>query len=190
MVRIAVLIGVLATSWSWAAAETVYQGVGADGSVIFSDEPFPGSKRVRIDLTPPRAGKPITRSSPGRAPSRTPADQNLPGQDYTRALVLKPSDAAVFWSGNGEVPVELSVSPPLQRQFGHQINVLLDGQPYGPQRTGTGFTLTNVSRGAHTLQFQIIDADGQILTTSPAVAFQLHRPSVLNRPGINPLGNP
>jgi len=77
------------------------------------------------------------------------------------------------------VGVTVSVKPKLES--GDQLQLYFYGAPYGAPQSKTQFMLSEVERGAHTLEAAILSEDGNELKRSPPSTFFLHQQSTLNR---------
>lgn len=97
----------------------------------------------------------------------------------TAAIALtRPGNGETIHNNLGEVPVAVTL-PSTALDAGNRLRVLLDGKPYGADQKTREFTLTNVDRGEHTLQVQIIDARNTVLAGSNSVTFYMWRASKL-----------
>ena len=90
--------------------------------------------------------------------------------------IVQPANEETVHDNQGNVAVQVAVSPGLAP--GDRIVLVLDGRPVR-QQTGTTFALSGVERGAHTLQAQVVDANGATLAASPPVAFHMWQASRL-----------
>lgn len=152
------------------ASATIYRYVDQNGNVVFSDHPKPGSKVVKLPpistyhLLPPQGA-----TANGHKPHAQAA--------YTHFSIAVPGDHATIRSNTGTVQVTFELQPGLRP--GDHIVLNLDGNAYGGSLTGTQTTLHNVNRGTHTLQGQVVNAQGTVLTSTQVVTFYLHRASRL-----------
>ena len=152
----------------------VYKWTDPDGNVIYSDVPHPDAEI--IDELEPQ-----TYQAPELPPGvLTPTPKKAEPFSYKEVAIATPQDDENMRSNAGMVEVTISLSPPLQTAMGHKLVLLLDGQ----QQAGTGmrFQLTNVDRGTHTLTAQVVDGEGNVVTSSAASTFHLQR-SVVRRGG-------
>lgn len=94
-------------------------------------------------------------------------------QSVAAISITEPRAGATIHDNDGNVPIVVTL------RAGGLIVVLLDGKPYGPRQNGTSFVLQDVDRGEHTLQVQLVDADGAVVASSAAVTFYLWRASAL-----------
>ena len=67
---------------------------------------------------------------------------------------------------------------------------MMDGQPLETPYTGGEMFLTNVERGTHTLQAEVVNRAGNTLFASQAVTFHVHEPSRLAPGGPPPPPQP
>lgn len=155
----------------WLAMAGVYKWVDADGTVHYSDTPREGAEEIHVAPPQTYTPAPMPRFSPR---PETPA----PVPAYTRFELTAPADDATVRDNTGAISVSFALEPALMVEQGHRLVVLLDGQAGVPTQQ-TSVTLENVDRGTHTLQGQIIDADGKVLISTPSIKVHLHRQSVL-----------
>jgi hypothetical protein len=90
--------------------------------------------------------------------------------------VIRPQPQEVVHSNNGTVAV-VAVDVP----DGVRLQPVLDGETAGPAVEQPAFELQSVARGAHTLQLQLLDAQGRELGRSAPVSFQVWQASARNR---------
>lgn len=152
------------------AAAAIYKWVDADGTVHFSDTPRDGAEEVHV--APPQTYE------PGDLPAFTPRPEPpTPVPAYTRFELTSPADDSTIRDNTGAITVTFAVEPELKAEQGHRLVVLLDGQGHDPVQA-TSVTLENVDRGTHSLQGQIIDADGNAVISSQSIQVHLHRQSL------------
>ncbi|MEM7254075.1 MAG: DUF4124 domain-containing protein [Pseudomonadota bacterium] len=160
----------------------VYRIQNPDGTVSFSDRPAAGAEKV--DVKPvqtyslPRKEvpepKPLAAADEsGETPPPSPTAAAVP---YTRIDVVSPRNDAAMRNNSGTVLVGIHLDPPLQE--GHKLNILLDGSARVEGTTDTAVSLTEVSRGTHSVRAVVVDASGAELASSTAVSFHLLRASV------------
>jgi hypothetical protein len=167
-----VLIVLLVLASATAVAQ-VYQRIGPDGEVHLSDQPGPDAQP--IDLRPaqtvtlpplPARGSRSAQAGEGAA---KPAGEATPG--YTAFTVSSPTDGEGVRANDGNVTVRLSLEPALSP--GHAIWLHLDGED-GEQtqtRSSLDFPLTNLSRGRHTVEASVRDANGAVVMRAGPVTF-------------------
>ena len=99
---------------------------------------------------------------------------------YTSLVITQPAAEETIHDNTGTLAVELALSPALQIEQGHRIKLLLDGTAM-PVTGTTSLTLTEIDRGAHTLQASVEDQSGAVLIVSEPVSFYMWRASALFR---------
>jgi hypothetical protein len=82
-----------------------------------------------------------------------------------RVEITQPADGAIV-SDAGEVRVRATTAPELAP--GDRLALLLDGMPVAPPSTTLDIPLSVSVRGLHLLQIEVIDATGNVATTSPS----------------------
>jgi hypothetical protein len=153
------------------AATEVYRWVDAQGQVHFSDQWRPGAERVRIVETQGFTAPPP--ASAGAEPSTA-----APVAAYRVLEIISPAQEEVLWNIEGQLPVSLQVDPTLRA--GHTLRLLLDGQERNLPPGSTSTRLSEVFRGVHTLQAQVLDANGKVLIESPTRTFVVRQTSIAN----------
>ncbi|MFV8818765.1 DUF4124 domain-containing protein [Haliea sp. E17] len=157
------------------AQSQVYKTTDKDGNVVFTDQP-PADDSIseKVDI-PPVNTAPATAIT-SRPP---PAARTVQGEAILPTVkITAPENETTIPMGGGEFGVFASVSPPLDS--GQSLQLRIDGKPWGDPQTGGAWQLSNVFRGAHDLTVELIDSDGEVLSTSPGVRVYVMRPSVLN----------
>ena len=157
------------------ATAVVYRWVDEEGNVVYSDQPHPGAERIEElevqTLPAPPPPPPL---------ERTPQPQPAPGYEAVRIERPRPDETIIDTQGN--FTVAGSLQPPLQAAAGHRVRLLLDGKPVGEPGTSLSFSLTNIDRGTHTVQLEVVDRDGKRVAASEPVTFHLRRPFVRRKP--------
>lgn len=156
----------------------VYRWQAPDGSIIFSDEP-PEKGAEPVELEPlqtysaPAAPKSTSASSTPTVPTATTGDK--PPFKYTGLAIGAPANDEGVRSNNGQIVVQVKVTPGLNSEDGHQLAILLDGKlAAGPDATTT-FTLENIPRGTHSVAAEVRDKTGKTVKTSAAISFHVLR---------------
>jgi len=97
--------------------------------------------------------------------------------------ITDPAPDQTFHSDAESITVNVSVKPTLQTN--DKIVILVDGQPNGDPTNATSFSLPTLERGSHTLQAEIVSADGSTTNSDEITIFQQQH-SVLLGPGPGP----
>ncbi len=164
-------------------AAEIYRYRAPDGSIVFTDDPPPGSQRIEVhpNLTVgPDVGDertPAAAADEGSVPAKpaaTPAG-------YDSVTIVSPAADEAIRDNAGNLTVSIETQPALRGERGDRLLVLLDGAPVGAATTATRIRLENIDRGSHTLQAVIVDPSGRPLLKSPVHRFHVLRYSRLFR---------
>lgn len=164
-------------------AKTIYKYYDADGNVVFTDEPVKGAEEVRLPEpqivgggSPAGAGTaPYDMSARPKPPASLPAmTGDLPNtlSPYSQFKIKSPTPDETFRNAD-DLFVTLSIMPRLRK--GHKVLILLDGRPYGSPKPSPQFAIPDVERGTHIVEARVLDANGDMVTSSGAVTFHMQR---------------
>jgi len=163
------------------ASQTVWKWVDEQGVTHFSDRPVPGATKVDISSSNRADVQPSARSSSTSPPA-------APQVQYRDFEIGKPAEGEVFSNSGGEVPVNIHLNPQLHAD--HTLALYLDGRLVeGFPENATQYSLSNISRGEHTVLARITDGSGQEITSTNAVHFNVHQQSK-GQPPVGPALKP
>lgn len=180
--RALVLISVLISpvlAGTLALADSIYQSVGPDGSIIFSDSPSEGAKEIKL--------KPITIYDPKEAsgankktdPVATDPDPDE-GTNYKAFTISSPADDATLQVGDaGNTTIQTKIEPALRVKNGHRLSALVDGGQLDYATSASSIGLRNLDRGTHSVRAVIVNERGDIVQlSSNSVTIHVKRASV------------
>jgi hypothetical protein len=153
-----------APAWTW---------VDANGQVHFSDRPVPGARQVELAAA---QGFGVAMSGP-RA-SRTDAQDQAAPPLYQSIEIVSPSDQQTLFNIGGTLDVAVQFRPALQP--GHRFDIAYDGRRQNFNTASPRVTLSDVFRGAHTLQVVVIDSAGVEVMRSGVRNFFVQQTSIQN----------
>lgn len=163
-------------------ATAIYTWEDENGTVHFSDQPRPGASKV--DINSQTNTSPLYENALGQV---APADNGTPETPLPPATIRleSPHHQQTIRDNQGIIKVSAVTNRKLNK--GHTVRLLLDGAPYGRPQTQTQWRLTNVDRGSHTLQAQVMKY-GKVIASSEVITVYLHRVSQLQRrpPAVAP----
>lgn len=152
-------------------AEEIYKSVDKHGNVTYSD--------TKTNKSAESVKLPTINTQPAVRPSfNTPQNRKPEALNYQISIV-NPLNGQTLHNNQRTINVDVSVSPPLKSGF--FLQAMLDGALHGAAVTSSRFTVSELSRGEHTLSVAIIDSNGNILTRSAGITLYVKRPS-LNSP--------
>lgn len=158
----------------------IYQWIDSSGNTAYGDHPPDGVVATPLNVqpaqtftTPPMSESAKDAVSPDE--NEAPVDEDQAGPvKYTKLQIISPKDDEPVRSNNGALTIQMGSYPELAVKAGDQFQVVMDGQPVMTTSVST-VVLQNVDRGTHQLQVQIIDANGQVRKSSPAIKFHMLR---------------
>ena len=159
------------------AGAQIYKVTEGD-SVIFTDRPAsPDANRSveKVDI-------PTTNRAPSVEPqAQSPAStaESAPAAAVPSVSILSPSNEATIAMGPGNYDVSASTSPALGRN--EELQLLIDGQPYGPPQRSGNWRIEGSPRGQHDLEVLRVAGGGDPVARSESVRIYVLRPSIIRR---------
>lgn len=146
------------------ASADVYVTTDKHGTLIYSDSPSQDSLKINIKtnhiITPAIDSKPLESSKIKKTP-------------ISNIHILTPQNETTIRNNNGLVKVTTHITPKLLD--GYKIQLYLDGQLYSQPSPQKVFTLSNVYRGEHIIQTELINDKGKVIALSEKITFYMHR---------------
>lgn len=162
------------------AKETVmYKKIDKDGNVVFTDKPIPGAKPITIktDVNVVTTPKPTYKAPPLNEPPVMPVEEKF---QYEVLAIDTPKNDEGIRANDGRINVVVAVTPNLRPN--HSVQLKLDGSNVGQAQKIPYFTLTEVERGTHQLQAEVVeDGSGETVQTTEAISFHALIASRLNQ---------
>jgi len=158
----------------------IYKRTDESGHTVFSDEASEGAEE--IEVREPVTFSPDAMTRRYQQLNRS-ADEDTDDKDisYDRLAITEPANDQTIRSNPGNFQVNFEVSP-IPRE-NHTLQLLLDGEVFRQIAPPGPIQLTNVDRGTHKLQLQIVTRNNEVVQTSPAVTMHLLRHSILHPQG-------
>lgn len=150
------------------AQNKVYKRVNPDGSVEYSDQPIEGAEVMNV----PRGSTFTMPETPASATAPASPTQEEPGVSYDSLEITRPINDETIRSNEGKLTALARVVPELASE--HRFRWSMDGEII-QEVNSPELRLNNVDRGSHTLQAEIVDADGKVLISSDSITFHLMR---------------
>lgn len=165
------LLGFFALNLSAAQTDTVYRWVDKNGTVHYSDKKVAGAEKISIQISPSHK----VPAAPVSTPSKTTPVAEQSKTQY-RASITSPAHDSTLYDNNGTISVNVDIKPAFED--GQTLQLLIDGTPVGEKHQSTTLLVTNIDRGSHNLQVQLIDKSGKIIASSEIITVHLRRASV------------
>ncbi|MCK0753380.1 MULTISPECIES: DUF4124 domain-containing protein [Halomonadaceae] len=164
-----------------AVAQTIYRTTDAQGNVVFTDDPGRGGEAVDLDpltVVPSRPVQPLSNASSGRPESTTRyGEPGQPFMPYDVFAIASPEQQTTLPTGAaGNVQVQLAIRPDLRDD--HRVRLLVDGQVSQSAMHTDTFLLSNLNRGEHRVQAELLDASGAVRHRTSPLTLYVQRASV------------
>jgi hypothetical protein len=167
---------------STACAQVAYTWVDKDGVIHFSDTPNQGAKAIALPNLEASAPAPKVQSTESLAPqaktreeTTETAEEKAEKPQPLSLSILTPQHDETIRSNSGLINIQLEANRKLG--IGEQLQLILDGKPYGAPQGRLTWQLSNIDRGTHTLAVHARRSGKLIASTSP-ITVHLHRASV------------
>lgn len=165
-----------------AGAAEVFRWVDDSGQVHYSDRPMEGAERVHIE-----DAQAFKVPAAERRAKVEDSDGPAAAFNYETLEIASPRQEEVLWNIEGQLEVSMQLRP--QLQTGHRVELYLDDRRVEGMRRGSlQASLTDVSRGVHTLRAEVRDQTGTVMIRSDVRTFAVQQTSIANP--VNPVQNP
>lgn len=162
------------------SAAEIYRYTDAQGNTVFTNQPPTNVESQEVKLPPAN-----TVQSPPADTYPASSGSDRAGKAAYRHLALNSlPDAEAIRANNGSFSVQIDIEPALVP--GHQLQLLLDGEPHGNASTSTRLQVTNADRGEHSLAVAVLSAGGKVLQQSDTLSFTVQRVNVNTSPALRP----
>ena len=163
-----ILLVCLLLTWCGLTAAQVYKTVDENGRVTYTNTP--GDKPAeKVDIAEPNTMEPVQTRTPlpqDRKPTAVPSSYEV--------TITSPSNDMHLNPGEWNLAIQVATVPDLDSS--HRVQITDNGAVVSNE--GTAATISNILRGSHIIQAQVMDAGGRILGSSEPVTVYVHRPTV------------
>lgn len=148
-------------------AFTVYKKVNKDGTVIYSDKPFPGAKKVNLPPINTRKTQPLP----------TPVISEKPPEKEAASIeILSPTNGDSIRSNGGELTITIGTTYSTGNRY--KIQLLINDKPHDVPTQTNIFTLKELDRGIIKIKAQLQGPRGKVLATSSETVVYMHKASI------------
>jgi hypothetical protein len=163
------------------AMAQLYKCKDADGNIIYTDEPCTNGEELKLP--------PLPTYTPARLPPAFPDTargdkKDKKEQGYTSLVIRSPENDSVVRNNTGTVNITYTLKPALDKNRGHQFSIVLDGKQLKTKGTTSEVQLSDIDRGAHTIQIHVVDDQDKVLISSKPTTFHMKRHSILHPPPV------
>jgi hypothetical protein len=167
----------------------------ANGVVHYSDTPGPGAVKVDINVSPGQPGAAPSSGSrnqgEGRGEGEPPRDA-AQAVTYSMLAITQPANETSYFDADAVVEVQINSEPSLAD--GDSLYLYVDGKRVGNSGDALSYSLSNVERGAHSINAVIFDAQGKEKIRSQPVVFYMKQTTINSpantAPGVKPRPKP
>lgn len=145
------------------AMAQIYKYTDDKGNTVFTNQPPEGVAADPVDLPPANTVDIKTPQAPPPLPNEQSDDVRQ--QPYRSLSIGGIPDEEALRANNGTFAVTAHLDPQLMQ--GHQIRFLLDGVPQAQPGSSTTLQLTNVDRGTHVLEVEVL-SNSQVVQRAEA----------------------
>lgn len=162
------------------ASAQIYRYTDAQGNVVFTDKLPPNANVEKVETGPVNSipAAPVPKTSASNTPDSTDVTSGT-SNPFAELRIVNVPDADAIRANNGNFTINVLMNPPLATSM--ELQLLVDGAPYGSPSNSPSFEVQNLDRGEHQLAVQVISG-GTILQTSEAVPVSVQRVHLGNRP--------
>ncbi len=161
-------------------ADEIYRWETPDGTTVYSDKPQADVHATKIEQRlAPTIHLPSVKISD--IPKKVTPPSSLA---YQSIEITSPQNETAFPTPPSAVFVAVSIKPELQ--LNHKIVFLKDGSPIAAPSVSPSASITELYRGSHTLQAQVVDAAGKAVISSKLITIYVQQPSLLLRKNNSP----
>lgn len=161
------------------ASDKVYKTTDEMGNPVFSDEASSDAEEVEVGEPTTFSGQQLTEQYDYYSPDEN--NDSDQAAHYDSLAITYPGNDQTIRSNPGDLEVRFNVSP--APKSGHRLQLVMDGQVYRTLKSAGPVQLTNVDRGTHNLNLQVVDEEGEVIQEGPAVTMHLLRHSILHPQG-------
>lgn len=144
----------------------IYQWIDSKGQTHFSDTPQKGA--TVVDLRP-------TQTYSLKAPVIISKESTV-SRTESKLKIIQPNDHATIRNPEGHLSVIIEVIPSLKE--GEKLQLLVNSVLYGSPQNSSHFRLEHILRGAHTLEVQRLNRDGQSILSSKPMTIYMMPPKI------------
>lgn len=171
------------------ASGQIYQYRDSQGNLYFTDKPTQGAQKIEVK-EPEVIPVPVPAiPDPSETPMTVKPEVMINQANYYKNLAItSPIPDETIRNNIGLIDVNIEIQPELRG--GDRVVLFLDGQNAGESLSARSFTLQNIDRGTHVIQFKILDAGGKQIGASEPVNVHVHRAHIgsenkfLKKPGV------
>ena len=160
--------------------DKIYKTVDENGNPVYSDVAPENAQPVDVDKTQTYPAKSYAEDYSKFTPAKEDTG-DAPTVPYNTIKITSPAADESIRNNAGNVQITFQLSP--GPKPGHKLELLMDGKVISEINSPAPILLKNVDRGTHQVKLEAVEiSTGQVVQSSDAVMFTLHRYSILQNP--------
>ncbi|WP_372881773.1 DUF4124 domain-containing protein [Psychromonas sp.] len=170
----------LFSSINTSAESKIYHWIDADGKIHYADTATPGTEEIHLDngnVVNINSNAPDTATEAAALEETASVAEALQESLVKyRATITSPADDSPLRSNDGTINIQVQTVP--EKKATHKLQLVLDGRPLGSPQISSTIRASNIERGTHQIQVQLLDEQGNIVALTQVVTIHLQRASV------------
>lgn len=155
----------------------LYKCKDAEGNTVYTDEACADGKQLKLPPLPTyTAPKPLPATSTGNNDNNN--DEEAKG--YISLVISKPENDGVIRDNEGKATISYTLTPELKTELGHKFVITLDGKQLKTSGTTSQIQLSDLDRGTHTIQINVMDKENKTVISSKPTSFHMMKFSILH----------
>jgi len=143
----------------------VYVWRNQDGTLVFSDNPPPGSEEVKKNSSNVLTSSRIKTKEIDINPKLI--------EHEIKVIIKSPKNNSTIRHKKGSVYISGGVMPKFE--LGQTIQLYFDNKKHQKPQIRSIFSLQNVKAGQHTIKMDLLDDKGKVIASSKSVTFYMQR---------------
>lgn len=152
-----------------AATTKIYHWVDENGKSHYSDTADLGTEEIHV------INENIVTSNNVQPPTMTKNTASLKDEPAIiyQADIISPEDNRPLRSNDGSINIQVKITP--EKNPAHKLQLFLDGKALGKPQISSTILASNIDRGTHQIQVQLLDESGKVLARTQVVTLHLQR---------------
>jgi len=156
----------------------LYKCKDKDGNTAYTDEPCADGKQLKLPPLQTYSPRRISPTTTSRSDSSSKDKKKVDG--YESLEISNPANDSVIRDNTGTVDISYKLTPALKTAKSHKFAIVIDGQQLKTKGTTSRIKLSDMDRGTHTIQINVVDDKDKVIISSKPSTFHMKRESILH----------
>ena len=164
------------TTLAFVANAELFKWKDADGNLIYSDQPPPGTDKAESEVTKEELPQIIAVPAPKPTTTTTSSSkaQSSKASRNRELTIIEPAHDTAVRENAGNVRISVRVVPENFAETGGILAIYMDEQEVS-KGSQTSVQLQNIDRGTHTIKAELMNASGYVVKATRPTVFHLQR---------------